>query len=261
MSAAKYGGTLVGGAGLAALAGHLGWPAAYLAAALLLLLPAAAVLALDEPARPPPAGRGLLELLRQLPPSFLRRTTGMTALFVLIAGASDSFLYPLVVSKLRLGLGLSDARMTALASLAVGTSIAGSLAGGWLADRLGRRRAVLVGAVGLAAAHLAFAAIRPSVSTLIAYQIGGGLAAGVLYATTLALCMDVTNPKIAATHFQFFMALLNVRSVWASMAGGHAAERLTPVTMFLLAAGLELLPLALLPFIDPGRAKAVSSST
>jgi PAT family beta-lactamase induction signal transducer AmpG len=256
MSAAKYGGTVAGGAGLAALAGHVGWPAAHVAAAILLLAPGLVVLALREPRRPAvPAGPALVRLLGQLPASFLQRTTPLVALFVLVAGASDSFLYPLVVSKLRLGLGLSDARMAGLASLAAIASMVGSLVGGWLSDALGRRRAIAVGSVTFAAAHLTFAALTRSVPVLIGYQLVSGVAGGVVYAATIALCMDVTNPRLPAMHFQSFMALYSVKLMWASRAGGQLAERLSVPAMFALAAGIEVAALLLLPLIDPRRAQ------
>jgi len=256
MSAAKYGGTVAGGGGLAALAGHAGWTAAHVAAAALLLAPGLVVLALREPRRPPaPMLPALLRLLHQLPASFLQRTTPLAALFVLVAGASDPFLYPLVVSKLRLGLGISDARMAGLASLAAVASMVGSLVGGWLSDALGRRRAIAVGSVTFAAAHLTFAAVTPSVPVLIAYQLVGGVAGGVVYAATIALCMDVTNPRLPAIHFQFFMALYSVKMMWASREGGQLAERLSVPAMFALAAGIELAALLLLPLMDPRRAQ------
>jgi PAT family beta-lactamase induction signal transducer AmpG len=257
MFAAKYGGAAAGGNGLAILAAYTGWTGAHLAAAVLLLAPAAVVLGLREPRRRPgPARASLRALLRQLPASFLQPTTLLVALFVMLAGASDNFLYPLVVSNLRLGLGLSDARMATLALLALLASIVGSLGGGWLSDALGRRRTIAVGGAALAAAHLAFGAITPSVPTLMAYQVLGGVAGGVLYAATIALCMDATNPRLPAVHFQFFMALYSVKLIWASREGGQLAERLSRPTMFLVAAGIELVALLLLPFIDPRRAQA-----
>jgi MFS family permease len=196
----------------------------------------------------------------ELAPAFLQRTTLLAALFVLVSGASDPLLYPLVMSKLRLALGLSDARMAGLSTLSAMASAMGALVGGWLADWLGRRRAIAIGAVALAAAQLAFAASTPSGSTLVAYQIGGGLAGGVLYATTIALCMDVTDPRLPAMHFQSFMALYSVKLMWASKSGGWLAERVPAGTLFVLAAATELVALALLPLIDPRRDKALSSA-
>lgn len=255
MSAAKIGGTMMGASGLVLLAGHTGWPACHALAVVLLLLPAVTVLSLDEPPRQrPPA---LAELLGQIAASFGQRSTLAVGLFVLVAGASDSFLGPYVVAPLRQELHLDNAQMALLGWLGSLTTIAGALGGGWLADRVGRRAAIAIAALALAAAHLTFAAVPRSLPALTAYQIGDGLAGGLLYATTIALCMDLTNPRLAATHFQAMMALFSVRSIWAGLLGGYLAGRTSAPAMFALAAVLELAPLALLPFI--ARRQALSS--
>ena len=76
-----------------------------------------------------------------------------------------------------------------------------------------------------------------------------------IYAATIALCMDVTNPRLPAMHFQAFMALYSVKLMWASREGGQLAERLSVPAMFALAAAIELGALLLLPLIDPRRAQ------
>jgi MFS family permease len=141
---------------------------------------------------------------------------------------------------------LGEAQMALVSTVATLTAAGGALLGGALADRLGRRRTILGAAVMLAAAHLAFAHAPATWAALLTYQLGGGLAGGVLYASSIALCMDFTDPQVAATHFQFFMAMMNVRSAWASWAGGKLAEVTGRPAMFTLAAALELAPLALL---------------
>jgi PAT family beta-lactamase induction signal transducer AmpG len=256
MSAAKYAGMLVGGSGLAVLAARVtGWPASHFIAAALLLVPATAVLLAREPPAParPPFPHAVRALAHDLFVSFVRRSTLVVVAFALVSGCSDTFLYPFVMAQLRKTLSLSEGRMALLASFATATSIVGALLGGWAADALGRRRAILAGALGLAASHLLFAAVTPSWQALTIYQVGSGLAAGVLYASTLAFCMDLTNPRLPATHFQFYMAVLNVRMTWASFAGGRLGERLPTMSMFVLAALLELAPLGLLVWIDPHR--------
>jgi predicted MFS family arabinose efflux permease len=67
--------------------------------------------------------------------------------------------------------------------------------------------------------------------------------------------MDLTHPNLAATHFQIYMALQNARGAWGSGLGGRIAERLQPRTMFGLGAVIEILPLVLLPFLDPRKAR------
>jgi len=79
---------------------------------------------------------------------------------------------------------------------------------------------------------------------------------GVVYATTLALFMDLTNPRLAATQFQIYMALLNIKDALAQKVGGRLAERLPAPMMFGLSAIIELVPLLLLPWLDARRARA-----
>jgi PAT family beta-lactamase induction signal transducer AmpG len=255
MSAAKLGGALVGASGLGALMDHIGWTVTSFLAVALLLVPVVAASQLREPPRDRlPLRSTLRALLRQLPAAFLRRTTALAALFILVAGASDTFLAPLVVSKLRMGMGLSNTQMALLGIGGGAASMLGALGGGWLSDRMGRRAVILLGSTVLAATHLAFAAATPTLATLAAYQVASSLAGGVLYATTIALCMDLTDRRLAATHFQVFMALFSVRSFWAARAGGALAESVSPSTMFVLATVLELAPLAILPLITPRKA-------
>jgi PAT family beta-lactamase induction signal transducer AmpG len=256
MSAGKFAGTFAGGSGLIALAQVTGWPATYAVAAGLVLLPSPLVLSIAEPATPHARGPSLSILARELGRSLAVPATLLAVLFTLVSGSTDTFLYPLVMAPLRRSLGLGERQIAILTAMATATAIAGSLLGGVLADRWGRRRAIAAGGAIVAAAHLCFAAATPSWNALLVYQLAGGVAGGVLYASTIALCMDLTNPALPATHFQFFMAMFSVRAIWAAWSGGHLAERLARPTMFVLAAALELAPLALLLPIDPRRAAA-----
>lgn len=79
---------------------------------------------------------------------------------------------------------------------------------------------------------------------------------GVVYATTLALFMDLTNPRVAATQFQVYMALLNIKDAWAQKLGGRLAERMPAPAMFGLSAIIEVVPLLLLPWLDARRARS-----
>jgi MFS transporter, DHA1 family, multidrug resistance protein B len=182
----------------------------------------------------------------------------LAALFCLVSGGSDNLLYPVILPLFRRTLAFSDDQLTLLISISAASATVGSLVGGFLADRFGRRKTMAAGAVLLALGELAFVAAQPHwgrFSLVASYQVVTSLASGVLFAATLAFCMDITNPRLAATHFQIYMALLNVRNTWAAFAGGHLAERIAAPTMFTLGAALELAPiLLLLPLLDPRKA-------
>ncbi len=250
MSAGKYAGVLVGGSGLAWVGSTIGWPVATAIAAVLLLVPAALVMMTAEPARVAvDAGPVLRRVLR----AFASRAALVGALFALVAGASDYFLYPLTFPLLRQQLGLPETTVTLLVTLGAAAAVVGSLLGGAVADRLGRRAALIIGAVSVATLHLAFAAASPWwnwLPVVVAYQLASSIAGGMFFSAALALFMDLTDVAVAATQFQIYMALLNVRGTWASVIGGHLAEKLPTPAMFVLAAVIELLPLILLRWID-----------
>jgi hypothetical protein len=52
------------------------------------------------------------------------------------------------------------------------------------------------------------------------------------------------------------MALLNIKNAWAQKLGGRLAERIPAPAMFGVSAIIEVLPLLLLPWLDPRRAQA-----
>src|SRR5678816_1832685 len=109
-------------------------------------------------------------------------------------------------------------------------SALGCVAGGWLSDRFGRRRmlALFIAAMSIPTAILAFEMhkagwIMPIPANLphrpvpppalvqqfwIATLVYGALQ-GLSYGIRTALFMDVTNPKVAATQFTAYMAMLN----------------------------------------------------
>jgi PAT family beta-lactamase induction signal transducer AmpG len=247
MTAGKYTGMLVGGSGLAQLSAGLGWPAACLAAVVLLLLPAALVLAVVDPPRTTrPA------LARETVGAFTSRPALLGALFVLLASMSDSFLTPMFIPLLRRQLAYPETFVARLLGLGGLANALGGLLGGRLSDGVGRRHTLACAAATLAACHLAFAAAAPwwgGHAVVLAYVGASGIASGAMYAAVLALCMDLTSRRVAATQFQIYMALINLRMTTASFLGGHAAALLAAPAMLALAAALEVAPLGLLPLL------------
>lgn len=246
MSAAKFIGSLAGGPGLSFLATRAGWPVAAAVAAGMTLIPSVLLPFVREPAV---ASAGVA-MLRGLWAAFRPRVARMAAAFALISGASEALVSPLMFPLLRQQLGVSDDRINGLTLLAGLVQAVAAIAGGWLADRLGRRRTVVLGALGMAAVHAGFALARPWWSDpgfLIAFTVAGAVASGVLYSSTLAWFMDLTDPSVAATQFQIFMALSNVRLSWAPAAGGALSGHLSTAVLFGVAATLELASLVTLP--------------
>lgn len=255
MSAAKFAGVVLGGQGLLWVANVAGWPAAFGLAIALLLVPATLVMGVRE--SPLPAQRPrLLGLTLRV---FSTRVVLLAAAFALVVDLADSLTFPLSYPLFRNQLGFSEQQVASLATIGGLASALGSLLGGALGDRLGCRRTLLGASLGVAGLNLAFSACHGlwgHYPVLLAYTIIEGIAVGVVYATTLALFMDLTNPRVAATQFQIYMALLNIKDAWAQKLGGRLAERMSAPAMFGLSAIVEVLPLLLLPWLDARRARA-----
>ncbi len=255
MSAGKFTGMVVGGQGLLWVASVAGWPAAYGLTIALLLVPATLVLGVRESPLPTLRPHLLGLALR----AFSSRVVLLAVVFALVVDLAASLTFPLTYPLYRNQLGFSEQQVASLATIGGIVGALGSLLGGMLGDRLGCRRTLLGGCLAVAGINLAFAAcggLWGHFSFMLAYTTAGGIAAGVVYTATLALFMDLTNPRLAATQFQIYMALLNAKDAWALKVGGRLAERIPAPAMFGLSAIIEVLPLVLLPWLDARRAQA-----
>ncbi len=255
MSAGKFAGVVLGGQGLLWIARVAGWPAAFGLAIALLLVPATLVLGVRESPLPAQRPRLLGLALR----AFSSRVVLLGACFALVVDMADSLTFPLTYPLFRNQLGFSEQQVASLATIGGIVGALGSLLGGVLGDRLGCRRTLLGACLAVAGINLGFSACRGlwgHFPFLLAYTVAEGIAAGVVYATMLALFMNLTNPRLAATQFQIYMALINVKDAWAQKLGGRLAERIPAPAMFGLSAVVELLPLLLLPWLDARRAQA-----
>ena len=170
-------------------------------------------------------------------------------------------------SNLAVELGMDDAAIGTLGLWSALTSALGCVAGGWLSDKLGRRRmiALFVALTALPTLWLAFrmqqighvfpldpsvraAAQDPALLALfwrvcIVYSFVQGLT----YGSSTALFMDITTPAVAATQFTAYMALGNLATSYTALWQGTAVMQLGyPATLGLDAlvgvAGAALLP-------------------
>ncbi|WFB11214.1 MFS transporter [Streptomyces sp. LX-29] len=120
--------------------------------------------------------------------------------------------------------GLSTAQIPyVLGALGAGNLI-GPMVGGLLADRLGRRRTMLVGLVGTAAAHgLLFAA--PNIALLAAAAVLLSAAGTMVGPAAGALLTDAVEPERRRSAFSLFHWAINIGTAVAGMLGGFLAER------------------------------------
>ncbi|MCA8998776.1 MAG: MFS transporter [Planctomycetaceae bacterium] len=203
-------------------------------------------------------------MVRQLMTVLRTPTTWIGLGFALSAGAGFEALGA-VQSPLLLQNGFSDEFIGWLLLVPnVGGMMLGSLAGGWLADRWGHRRAVLFGTVmtGAGVSLVAWALSDPGkaipVSQMVSIYIFEAMGVGLLTASSYALLMDLAQPPLSATRYSLFMAGTNGCEFWAGLLAGQtiAARGTIPIlgalTAVSLGGALTALLLLRRPAVAPG---------
>lgn len=275
-------GQAAGGAGVLFLASHLGFEAGFVAVALAILaVTGGVVLPMKEPAASEaPAAAGWREALGRMRDfagdafrAFLGSRAAFCALFFALLPAGAMSLSLALQSSLAVELGMSDEQVALLALLSTLTSGVCMVLGGLLSDRLGRRRmlALYLVTMSLPVLWLAWVLqqagytmprapgsaplpelIEPFRVAVIAFNAAMGL----MYGTRSAVFMDLTDPRVAATQFTAYMAMMNVAIAFSATWQGVAVEALGYPATLLLDACVGPLCVLLLPWMAPGIAGA-----
>lgn len=284
-------GQAIGGSGVLMLTPYTGFQSTFffvglaiLAVTGLVVLPmkevvvAAAATARDGAAQ---TGRGLAHVLgemRQFSVAAFRAFLGSRGayagvLFCLLPAGAMSLGLALQ-SNLSVELGFDDAQVASLTLWSTLVSGASMVLGGWMSDRLGRRRtlAVYTALMSLPCLYLAWMLSaqghvmpRPAsareldpvlVQAMWVATMAYNVFMGLQYGTRTAAMMDVTDPRVAGTQFTAYMALSNLAIATSATWQGVAIDAWGYPTTLLIDAALGLLGLALLPLLKPAAASA-----
>ena len=142
--------------------------------------------------------------------------------------------------------------------------LAGSIAGGFLADRFGPRLIAAMGGLGVGACYLLFAFTPewwPNQSFMLVYMAVEAFFFGVMTVACFSMFMTLSWPLVAATQFTAYMAMFNV----SRLIGTSLVPELVPkeptmeqwAGVWIDAAMLQVAPLLLLLFIDPTQTRRV----
>ncbi|MEO5616490.1 MAG: MFS transporter [Candidatus Eisenbacteria bacterium] len=289
MFGGAYLGQAIGGAGVLFLTPFVGFSNTYyFVAAAIGLVTLFISLPLREAKSPPrePSGAGAFVTIGREIWVFLRES--VRAFFgtrAALVGVIFAFLpagaYALglnLQSNLAVELGLNDTQVGALSLWTAVISAVGCVAGGWLSDRYGRRRMLALFIVLMAVPTAIFAfqmqqagwimpvsptdPARPVPPTWLVTQfwimvLVYAAFQGLSYGIRSALFMDVTSPRVAATQFTAYMAMLNFAIAYSANWQGVAATRWGYPTTLGIDAGVGLVCLACLPFMAQRRKPAV----
>jgi len=263
---------IVGGGGLVALAGSLGWPAVFRTTAVVFVVLAAAIAwsprisipasGRPDPARTDPARPGgrrawlgpLWAWLRRLWAWLRRPGAPVVFLFILTYKLGDNAMGPMV-KPFWVDRGLTVEEIAFVSTtLGVAAGVAGALAGGFVTSRVGIVRGLLVLGLLQALSNLGYAAAAwtgAGRAAIYAASLVESFTGGLGTAAFLAFLMNVCDKEQAATEYALLSAIFALtRSVAGSVSGAGAA-RLGYAPYFAATFVLALPALVLLPWIRP----------
>ncbi|TRZ64477.1 MAG: MFS transporter, partial [Rhodocyclaceae bacterium] len=249
-------GSMVGGSGVLFLSSVTGFqPTFYFVTACILAVTALVVLPMKEAAGPPrvsapgsrlaQAGVEMRVFAIDAFRSFLGSQGAFSGLFFSLLPAGAMCLGLALQSNLAVELGMDDDQVAALSMWSALTMAFFCVAGGYLSDRFGRRRTLFVYLALMSLpvfwlmtelTHYGWimpvsttAANRPLVpaplvTALWIATLTYSVAQGLMYGTRSAIMMDVTNPRVAATQFTAYMALMNLAISYSATWQGIAIE-------------------------------------
>ncbi|MBT8101279.1 MAG: MFS transporter, partial [Gammaproteobacteria bacterium] len=169
-----------------------------------------------------------------------------------------------VSTTLQVDIGMSDNQIAQLNIANTVVSAFGCVFGGWLADKLGRRR-MLAGYYAMTTVPVLYMAMLlggaggldgVSVPQYFTASVVFALFMGMHYGTSAAIFMGLTNPAIAATQFTGFMALRNLTISYTNAWQGAAVDAYDYSMMLYIDACLAILPILVIPFLRERSVKA-----
>lgn len=273
MFGSSYLGQAIGGSGALLIAGAFGFAASFpfvLLALLLILI--MVTLRLQEPADEVMVDNSdhdsvfskimdqLSIFFRELYEGFFKSGVGpLTGVLFSILPFGAMALGLVLGSTLQVDLGMNENQIAKLTMFGTVSAATGCIAGGWISDRVGHRKALGVWYIlttiptfflarqFLGMEGTAGVTIEMFFYVSIIYSFTSGLTQG----TSTAVFMNLTNPAVAATQFTGYMALHNLVYTYSSLWQGKYADLHGYAKTMFLDGWFAFIPLVLLPFLKP----------
>jgi PAT family beta-lactamase induction signal transducer AmpG len=159
-------------------------------------------------------------------------------------------------TTLQVDLGMSDKQIADLTLASTIAGAAGCILGGWISDRLGHRRTLVVfyaltipPTLWLARQLTGEGVAGITLGEFYAASIVYSFCSGLLNGTYLAIFMGLTSPRVAATQFTAYMAMGNAAYAWSSAWQGKVAASHGYATVFVIDSLIVLVPILIAPFL------------
>jgi PAT family beta-lactamase induction signal transducer AmpG len=225
------------------LAENVGWHAVFLLLAVITAVPLPLVLTATEPAQSQERefNWGAFSAFKQR--NVLALAGLGFVLYTVITGVNQ-----LVNPYLEATFGISLTTAGLITTMLGIGMVIGSVLGGTLIGRIGKRRAVWIG-MGISSAAVLALAVLTNQALAWPLVILFGLAYGTYQTVYFALAMSFTDMRIAATMFAILMAITNVADGLGMALTGVLADSVGFQLTFVIMAALNLLAVPLIPLI------------
>lgn len=216
--------------------------------------------------------QSVMQLFGYLKQAFSLRSTLLAGAIGLTMYIASGVLSPITNVLFIQELGWSRIEFTDInGGAGVFLGLAGAIFGGFLADRYGPKRIATIGCLLLALSYVTFGLSSPATgiipwfdwsnkSVVTAYVLLDTGVSSMISASLFAMFMTVSWPKVAATQFTAYMALMNLSTVIGLKSSGYINEEFSLPTIFIGAGILQLAVIILFPFIDVHQARRVLGS-
>ena len=209
--------------------------------------------------------RNPISIFKDMLKGFSLRPTFTAAVFILTAyigsGISSAFL-PIVYIQ---NLGWEpDSYSQVLSGLGTIPEFFGALLGGYIADRIGKRKIIAIGYSAYALLTICFGFLseywtNSVISTLYLVLHPGCISFGTV--AVFSLFMQISWTRAAATMFTSYMAMANLSTTLGTRLAGYIDGIMSYNNVFILVGVFTLLPLSLLIFINPYKMDELKNPT
>ena len=293
MYGSSYLGTAIGGAGLGFLVAHYGIRAGLLGQAILLSLimllpllfrerptessedeepvtdddPSPAVDFGETPYVPAddlmPAGgtSPTIAVLVNLFRAFSLRATLIGGLVAISVRVGVGVLTAVFVNYLMKEGGWTQSEYTQVTGgYAVALGLVGSVAGGYIADKVGAKKMIALTSILVGGLWIAFGLTPASIESKAAVTfmlLGQEFLLAVMSVSLFSLFMSISWPRVAATQFTAYMALMNLSMTIGSYTAGRLSVEMSIYQMLIVAGLLQAVLVLPVLLIDPKQTRRV----
>lgn len=200
-------------------------------------------------------------IIRNLIKAFSLRSTLLGLVVALTVKLGIGYLTPVFIDYLQNEANWSMQDYTeVVGGWAVVLGLTGSVAGGFLADRFGPHRVIIVASIVLSATWAVFGLNpewtlqQPRIITMLLLQ---ELTLALISVGLFTLFMSISWPRVGATQFTAYMAMMNFSNSIGSLGAGHTPENASITSCLYIAAGIQLVIILPLLLISPNQTREV----